>query len=160
MIQGLFETDVVSVTPNQSLTEVVDLMRENKIGDVIVVDGEKPCGIITDRDIALKAFGGESSGADQLKVADVMSGQITTVKESDFLLDVVDTLKEAGVVRLPVVDDEGKLCGVITDLHCMQALSDALDKVTHINQKEVDESAPPSMSTDRNSSEQSRPSIQ
>lgn len=154
MIRGLFETNVVSVTPNQPLTEVVELMRNHKIGDVIVVEGEKVCGIVTDRDIALEAFSGNLGDINQLKVSDVMSSGIVTVKESDWLFDVVDEMKRAGVVRLPVVDDQGKLCGVVTDLHCMQALSDALDKVTHISQKDTDESTPPAMTTDMNKDQQ------
>jgi predicted transcriptional regulator len=163
MIQGLYETNVVTVTSDQPLSEVVELMRSHKIGDVIVVESDKPCGIITDRDIALKAFSGDQSLITRLKVSDVMSGGIVTAKESDWLLDIVDTMKDAGVVRLPVIDSQGKLCGVITDLHCMQALSEALDKVTHIQQKDADESAPPTMATDRALDQQratSQPSIQ
>src|SRR5688572_19925320 len=114
MIQGIYETDVVSVTPEQTLSEVVKLMADHKIGDVIVVEGQKPCGIVTDRDIALEAFGEHSGNINALTVADVMTTGLVTVKESDWLLDVIDTMSEAGVVRLPVVDDSGKLVGVIT----------------------------------------------
>lgn len=160
MIQGIFETNVVSVTPEQTLPEVVKLMADHKIGDVIVVEGDKPCGIVTDRDIALEAFGEHTGNIGQLTVADVMTTGLVTVKESDWLLDVIDTMAEAGVVRLPVVDDGGKLVGVITDLHCMHALTEALDKVTHIAQKDTDESTPPAMTTDERSDRQQRQSLQ
>lgn len=159
MIQGLFETDVVSVTAEQPLVEVVELMHNHKIGDVIVVENNRPRGIITDRDIALRAFSGDFSELSQLKVSDAMGSSVITVKESDWLLDVVETMKEAGVVRVPVVDESGNLCGIITDLHCMQALAEALEKITHINQKDFDESTPPTMTTDRQT-EPTRPSIQ
>lgn len=159
MIKGLFETDIVSVTPDQPVSQVVELMRGHKIGDVIVVADDVPVGIVTDRDIALKVFSGNFAGVDRLTVADVMSDGIVTVKDTEYLLDVIDKMKDTGVVRLPVVNAQGKLCGVITDLHCMQCLTDALEKVTHISQKDADESTPPAMTTDRKN-ESARPSIQ
>ena len=49
MIQGLFETDIVSVTPDQPVSQVVELMRGHKIGDVIVVADRVPVGSIEER---------------------------------------------------------------------------------------------------------------
>jgi CBS domain-containing protein len=91
-------------------------MRERHVGDVIIVDpsrGQRPVGIVTDRDIVVEVV---AAGLDPafVKVADLVLEPLVTVTTRTDYADTVRTMAEHGVRRLPVLDDAGALFGLIT----------------------------------------------
>ena len=87
------------------------LMRDRDTGDVVVVDHDTVRGIVTDRDIVVRALA-DGKGP-ETPLAEVLSGQVVAVAPDDRIEKVVDLLREHAVRRIPVVDG-GRLAGVIS----------------------------------------------
>jgi CBS domain-containing protein len=77
----------------------------------VVVEGEAVRGIVTDRDIAVRAVA-EGRGPDT-PLADVLSGEVVTVAPQDRIEAVVDLMRERAIRRIPVVQD-GRLVGIVS----------------------------------------------
>ena len=113
-----------STSENQLLTAAAEVMSENRVGSLVVMDGEAIKSIVTERDLmlAVARYKGEISG---VKVADVMAKQLITCS-AEATLDEVMTLmvnNDTGkrIRHLPVLDD-GKLVGVISISDVVEAL--------------------------------------
>jgi CBS domain-containing protein len=102
---------VRSVAPTDSLTDAAAGMRDEDVGSLPVVEGDRVVGIITDRDIVVRAV---AEGADSrtVKVGDVSSGDPVTVGPDEDLDDALELMAHHRVRRLPVVED-GRLVGVV-----------------------------------------------
>lgn len=96
-----------------SVMDAATLMREGDFGDVVVLEEGRLCGILTDRDIVVRvlATGDDSSS---VRVGDVCSRVLVTVSESDGISDAVRLIRAKAVRRLPVLDDDGKLVGIVS----------------------------------------------
>ncbi|MEU9386863.1 CBS domain-containing protein [Streptomyces sp. NPDC048279] len=101
----------VHVDPGVSLKEVTEWMTERGVGSVLVVKDGQLCGIVTDRDLALRGLGGGL--APDSTVDAVMSPEVVTVDADDDLRAAYRTFGRTGVRRLPVLDG-GSLVGVLT----------------------------------------------
>jgi len=104
---------VVTVQPKQSVREAARLMRDRHVGAVLVVDGDRPVGIVTDRDIVMRAVI-EGRDSNTTPVRDVMSGSLTVVGSDQKIDDAVIALRTAGIRRLPIVNAAGKAIGIVT----------------------------------------------
>lgn len=105
--------DVISATESARIAEVADLMRDRRVGSVVIVD-EAECvvGIITDRDIAMGLALGVAT-PDSF-VTEVMSQTVETIPDSLTLFDVTRLFRTLDVKRLPVVDENKKLVGIVS----------------------------------------------
>jgi CBS domain-containing protein len=96
-------------------------MLRHHVGAVVVVEGGRPVGILTDRDLALRllAAGREA----QTPVREVMSGDPVTARVDEQLDAVAVRMRHHGVRRLPIVDDDGALVGLVSldDLYVLFA---------------------------------------
>jgi len=104
---------VVTIPPKQSVRDAARLMRDRHVGAVLVVDGDRPIGIVTDRDIVMRAII-EGRDANTTPVRDVMSGSLTVVGSDQRIDDAVIAIRTAGIRRLPIVDAAGKAIGIVT----------------------------------------------
>ena len=104
---------IISVAPDNSLLEVAKTLRENKIGAVLVCEGEgRMCGVLSERDIIIaiaKHGGGILTG----KVSDFMTEGVYTCSLEDDMKKVMAQMTDKRIRHLPVVD-EGKVVGVIS----------------------------------------------
>lgn len=89
-------------------------MEARNVGSLVIVDGRRrPVGIVTDRDLAIHVCGhGLDPG--QARIGDVMSPNPTSVTEDSSIEKALEVMRSVAVRRLPVVDDEGGLIGVVT----------------------------------------------
>lgn len=104
-----------SCHPEDKLCSAINIMRENNVGVVPVTDGAGEAhlvGIITDRDVAL-GLGAEEKACSQLNVESCMSKQIFSCHPDDDLKKVEQIMKEHQVRRVPVIDQNGMLQGII-----------------------------------------------
>ncbi|MCL6584271.1 MAG: CBS domain-containing protein [bacterium] len=104
-----------SCHPKDRLCSAINIMREHNVGVVPVTDGADGrhlVGIITDRDVAL-SLGAEEKACSQLNVESCMSRQVFFCYPDDDLKKVEQIMKEHKVRRVPVVDQEGTLQGII-----------------------------------------------
>lgn len=109
--------EVVFVERGASLGEAARLMREYHVGDLVVADGTpgnlRPVGIVTDRDLVVEVLA-EDIPCDQVTVNDIMAGDLLTAGEGDDLFDTIRRMRERGVRRVPVIDPQGLLVGILT----------------------------------------------
>ncbi|MFM8769451.1 MAG: CBS domain-containing protein [Rubrivivax sp.] len=120
---------VVVAPPSLSVDEASRLMRERHVGCLVVVEqgdgGRLPTGILTDRDIVL-AVVAKDADAKTLRVGDVMTATVASVRETDTLYDVLSTMRSRGVRRLPVTGAHGTLAGILTLDDVLNALAGQL----------------------------------
>jgi len=109
--------EVVFIHAQASVPEAARLMREYHVGDLVVTKektGKRvPVGIVTDRDIVLEVIA-EGVGMDDVSVGDIMSDNLVTARESDGLLETVKVMRAKGIRRLPVVNDDHELVGILS----------------------------------------------
>jgi CBS domain-containing protein len=110
-IGDLMARDLVTCPLNADIRTAAASMRDEGTGDVVVVEGEDVRGIVTDRDIAVRAVA-EGWGPDT-PLADVLSGDLVSVAPDDRLEVAVDLMRERAVRRIPVVED-GRLVGIVS----------------------------------------------
>lgn len=111
-VSELMTSAPVSLRSGQPLTEAAKAMREQGIGSVLVVDDGQLKGLVTDRDIVVRAVAdGRDPG--QTPLADVCSPDLVTVAPNDDADTVVQRMREHRVRRIPVVDG-GRPVGVLS----------------------------------------------
>lgn len=125
----------IIVDRKETIREAARLMRLHGVGSLIAVEketsGNRPVGILTDRDIALKVVGMGHSG-DDTRVEDVMQGDLLTAREEDHIYDTLESMRAKGVRRLPVVDGQGMLKGILTADDVLDYLVGSLDTLLHL----------------------------
>ena len=95
-----------------TIKDAARLMEHNDIGVVIVVDGERVAGMITDRDVTIRAVA-DGRDPNTTTVAQVYSSEVATLSPSDNVQSAIRLMRERGVRRLPVVQD-GRPIGVVS----------------------------------------------
>jgi CBS domain-containing protein len=103
--------DVVSVSADTSVKDAAVKMLDNNIGCVVVMDGSKPVGIMTERDFLTIAR--HSTDPSTIPVSKVMSTELVTIDPDSDLSKAGKLMKEKNIRRLPVKEDE-RLVGIIT----------------------------------------------
>lgn len=134
---------VIFVRHDHTVREVAAIMRENHVGAVVIVEGDghrKPVGIVTDRDIAI---GIVATGLDPevLTAGDIITPELVTAGEDQGVFETLQLMRAKGVRRLPIVDAEGLLLGLVTvddvvDL-LAEELSDLSKLITNEQAREV-----------------------
>ena len=109
--------EVVFIHAQASVPEAARLMREYHVGDLVVIKektGKRvPVGIVTDRDIVLEVIA-EGVDMDDVSVGDIMSDKLVTAREGDGLLETIKLMRAKGIRRLPVVNDDNELVGILS----------------------------------------------
>ncbi len=111
-VKDLIQRRVVTVEPNDTVMLAAQRMKDKLVGSLVVLDGDKPIGIITDRDIAVRVVGAGKS-PDTL-VEEVMTKDPITIRDDATFFELTKAFREAAVRRLIVVDKEGRLVGLIS----------------------------------------------
>ena len=110
--------DIMTPSPHtiqsiESVMNAAQLMRKSDIGDVIVVEDEQLFGILTDRDIVVRVLA-EGRDPETTPVGDICSRELTTVRPTDSIGDVVRVMREKAIRRLPVVEESGEVIGIVS----------------------------------------------
>ncbi len=101
--------------PNDTVVKAAELMKSGNIGSIPVIENEqtqKLVGIVTDRDLVLKVVA-EGHDAKSTKVEAVMTHKIITCGAEDDLQKALDAMSEHQLRRIPVVDNDNKILGII-----------------------------------------------
>jgi CBS domain-containing protein len=102
---------VQTATAGTTLSEVAVMMRDGDMGSVPVVEDGRLVGIVTDRDIVVRALADGKDGSGT--VSDAMTTDIATAAPDDYVFEAVRLMGEKQVRRIPVVDADRKLVGII-----------------------------------------------
>jgi CBS domain-containing protein len=104
-IREVMTTSLVTLPATTPVTEAAKAMKERNIGDVIVMDDGHTCGIVTDRDLVVRAL---AEGLDPrgTKLKEVCSQDLVTISPSDSIDKAITLMRERALRRLPVVEDD------------------------------------------------------
>jgi CBS domain-containing protein len=105
--------DVVRVTPDVSLMEAARTMKDLDIGPLPVCEGDRLLGMVTDRDITVRATA-EGRDPRETPVSDVMTMDVVCCHEADDIRSAAKLMQDAQLRRLLVVNDAGKLVGIVS----------------------------------------------
>lgn len=112
----IMTTDPVCVTPDTSISDAAQMMKDQNVGMLPVVEAEgsdKLVGVITDRDITIRHVA-EGHGSPDDPVREAMSSNVTTCRPDDDVQDVMKTMANEQVRRIPIVDERGALVGIVS----------------------------------------------
>lgn len=131
--------DVVFATREMSLQEAAQLMREYHVGDLVVVDqvGDKrvPVGIVTDRDIVIEIVA-KSLDINEFSAGDIMGSQLVSVPEHEGVFETIRMMRANGIRRLPVVDKDGGLVGIVSADDILDLLAEEMAELAKVAPRE------------------------
>jgi len=111
-VSDVMTKDPVSMSSDASVMDAAKAMSDMRIGAVVVMEKDKPCGIVTDRDITVRAVATGSDPA-KTKLADICSHDIAAVRPDQTVDDAVQMMKSHDVKRVLVMDDS-KIEGIVS----------------------------------------------
>jgi CBS domain-containing protein len=111
-VSEVMTRDVQTVRPDQTAREAASFMLRADAGAIPVTEGDRLVGMITDRDIAVRGVA-EGHGPDT-PVRELMTNDMVCARMDDDTDDVAARMSQAQVRRLPVIDDQEKLCGIVS----------------------------------------------
>lgn len=104
--------NVTTASREMTLRDVAILMRDGDMGSLPIVEDKKLVGIVTDRDIVVRAIAG---GKDLLtEIGEVMTTEIYAVKPNDFVFEAIRLMGDKQIRRVPVIEESGELAGIIS----------------------------------------------
>lgn len=111
-VSEVMTRDVQTIRPDQPVREAASFMLSADAGSIPVTDGGRLIGMITDRDIAVRGVA-KGYGPDT-PVRELMTDDIICARDDDDVDDIASKMSEAQVRRLPVIDDDHRLCGIVS----------------------------------------------
>ena len=103
---------VRTLSPSDTVVRAAQLMDELNVGVIPVCDGNKLLGVVTDRDIVVRGVAHSLDG--KTKLSEVMSGHVRCATEDQQIDEVLGTMAQAQIRRMPVVDAKQRLVGIVT----------------------------------------------
>jgi len=131
--------NVVCARRETTIVEAAHLMRRHHIGNLVVAeeiaDGQRPIGIVTDRDIVVEVI---SAGLDPsvVKLGDLLLEPLVTVEERTGYAETIRLMSARGVRRLPVVNQVGLLVGIVSFDDLLRQLAVPLAELSEIASRE------------------------
>jgi CBS domain-containing protein len=111
-IKDVMTSDPCTIDAGKSVAYAAKMMRDEDVGLAPIVEGDKLIGMLTDRDIAIRVVA-EGRNPDQVTVAEVASQQVVTIDPQQDLAEALRIMAKHQVRRLPVVEEDGRLVGVV-----------------------------------------------
>jgi len=133
--------NVVAADAETSVLEGARLMRHNHVGSLVVTkqegQGARPAGMITDRDLIVEVMA-EEIDPNSVTLGDTMTPYPLAAREDDEAFDVLNAMRSKGVRRIPVVDANGLLVGVLAVDDILRMISREMADLVGLIQKEYD----------------------
>lgn len=134
-ISELCNREVVIAEKALSIVETARLMRRYHVGDIVVVESlagrRRPVGIVTDRDIVVEVMAA-GLAPETLTAGDIMGQELAVVGEDEGLFETIRYMRSKGVRRMPVVDKEGWLLGIVTLDDVMALLAEEMGEMAKL----------------------------
>jgi CBS domain-containing protein len=138
-ISEICNREVVIVQRDTTASEAAQLMRHHHVGDVVVVEDRGgvnvPIGIVTDRDLVMGIMAPE---IDQkvITMGDLLMSELVSVREHDGVSETIEYMRAKGVRRVPVVDSDGGLVGILALDDLLELLAEELLSLSRLVQHE------------------------
>jgi CBS domain-containing protein len=106
-------SNVVTADPETTATDLAAQMAEEDVGSIVITEDDEPVGIVTDRDLTIEVI---ASGEDpsSMSAEDVMESAPVTADADAEIFDVLTEMVDAEVRRVPAVDENGEVAGIVT----------------------------------------------
>lgn len=127
IIKDVMSRDVAVIAPDNTLREAADMMQRMDIGSLPVGEHDRLVGMLTDRDIVIRAVAAGRTGESQVREA--MSAKIKYCFEDDDLDMVAENMASLQIRRLPVLDRDKRLVGIVSLSNMAHAEDDACEVV-------------------------------
>lgn len=132
LVRGTAET----LGANASCVEAARLMRDTRVGCVVVAEERRPIGVVTDRDIAVRVVA-ERRDPQQVRLGEVMSPRPVFLAQTADVAWALQLMRDLAVRRIPVVDDSHELVGMVSLDDVIIALAGELGAVAETIRKEM-----------------------
>jgi CBS domain-containing protein len=111
--RNLVQRQPETMSARHTCAEAARRMRDEHVGSIVITDGRRPCGVVTDRDLAVRVI---AAGLDpeQTLVGEVMTAPAIYLSETADVSQMLETMQKLEVSRLPVIDDDGAAVGVVS----------------------------------------------
>ena len=123
-IRELMTKNPSALASGATVIEAARMMRDEDTGIVPVVDGDKLVGTVTDRDIAIRVVA-EGKSPEEITVGEIASRELVTIDPQQELDEALRLMARHQVRRLPVVEEDGKLVGIVAQADIARNASDA-----------------------------------
>lgn len=127
--------EVVNVNRTTSLLEAGKIMRDQHVGSLVITEkkngAQLPQGIVTDRDILMQVLA-KGVALEKISVEDIMTSPLITARENEDLNEIIQTMKQKGIRRLPVVNAKGHLTGIIAMDDILPILAEEIKGISNI----------------------------
>lgn len=131
--------EVVFARRDNTVKEAAQLMRQYHVGDLVIVDesdGRRvPCGIVTDRDIVVGVVA-KGLDPDALMVGEVAGPELVLARERDGVSETIELMRAKGVRRVPIVDAQGALVGIVTADDMLDLLAEEMTALAKMVSRE------------------------
>jgi CBS domain-containing protein len=134
-VTDIARTGVMTATRDQSAGNLATVMKTENVGSVVIESDGRPVGIVTDRDLVLDVLEPRRD-AREVTAGDVMTETPTTLAHDAGIMEATRTMQEASVRRMPVVDDDGTLAGIVTLDDLVVLLTDELEHIAAVIEAE------------------------
>jgi len=126
-VRDIMTRPVITADAELDILSAAKKMSSANVGSLIIVSGNRPTGILTERDLVKKVL---AQGTDprSLKVAEIMSSPVVSIEPDASLREAAALMLRSGVKRLPVIF-QGKLVGIITDTDLVSGSSLGLNEI-------------------------------
>ena len=131
--------EVIVANKDTTVVEIAQLMRQHHVGSIVIVESNGsnnvPVGIITDRDIVLEIVAPQLD-LDAVTAGDIMSGELLIAREVDGLWETLKRMRSHGVRRVPVINDEEVLLGILSVDDILEILSNEFSELVSLMNRE------------------------
>jgi CBS domain-containing protein len=134
-VKDVMTTSVECVRPETTLQEAAAKMKSLNVGSLPVCEGDRPIGIVTDRDIVVRAIA-EGRDPRTARVPEVMTAEVVSVPETADVKDAARLMKDRQIRRIVVIDPNKRVVGIVSlgdiavDAHDDKMSGDVLEKVS------------------------------
>ncbi|HEY3273457.1 MAG TPA: CBS domain-containing protein [Methanocella sp.] len=127
-IKDIMSKEIACVDAKSTAADAAKKMKDQNVGSVLVIEQNQLQGLVTDRAIATKAVA-EEKDPRSLPVTDIMTKEIIGCSEDDDVFDVLQTMGKNQIRRLPVVNEQSQLVGVVSMADIAQQMRTGMDSM-------------------------------
>ncbi len=138
-IESICKTSLTTASKTSRLGDISELMKKNNEGCVVIIETDRgksiPVGIITDRDLAMTI--GTTPKPQKLDVRSIMTSPVICIGKDEGISESIVKMNDHGIRRMPVVNKDGSLVGIVSSEDLTLLLSEELAQISQIKERRV-----------------------
>ncbi|MCB0419242.1 MAG: CBS domain-containing protein [Bdellovibrionaceae bacterium] len=124
--------EIISCKPTATGTDIARLMKKEKVGAVVVMEGPEAIGFITDRDLVVRCLSDEVD-CEGVSAQDIMSSPVQTISEEASILELTEKMKEKEIRRLVIIDKKNRPVGMVSMADVFELLAHELAQLSVVS---------------------------